>query len=297
MLFSGFAYELLSWDTDTSMNDSEAIKHARTCLRRAEAHDLQTALDAGATHETVNMVEVIHHPTNALPNLNYLTPRQNVAWVMGSAVLEGMARLEVLGRGGRMTYYEGLLPTIFRQTLAGIGLQSISESQVYACTTPVHTIPSDIEIATTYDDVAKWWASRYTLLTGNQDRTLEMPAQLWERVNADQLCCLSLYAGSVPLGAMCLRWHTALGSAKVVEFYVGDHAADVDYVLMAGAQAAAARRGCDLLYVAGALHHPTMLGDLSFISVGRLLTYSRMIRLKETEHDQLAQSVPATTAG
>ena len=279
------------------MTDSEAIKHARTCLRRAEAHDLQTALDAGVTHETLNVVEVVHHLSNALPNLNYLTPRQNVAWVMGSAVLEGMDRLESLGRVGRMIYYEGLLPTIFRQTLAGIGLQSISESQVYACTKLVQTLPSDIEIATTRESVAKWWAARYTLLTGNQDSTLEMPPLLWERVNANQLCCLSLYAGSVPLGAVCLRWHPTLGSAKVVEFYVDNHAADVDYVLMAGTQAAAARCGCDLLYVAGALHNPTMLGDLAFVTVGRMLTYARRARAKEVVYEQLAQSVPAASAG
>ena len=61
------------------MNDDSAIKETRLILRRIQDHLFQAHAAFGAEHQTVGLVDVLHHPTSRLPDLNYVTPRRNTA--------------------------------------------------------------------------------------------------------------------------------------------------------------------------------------------------------------------------
>ncbi|MCC6612659.1 MAG: hypothetical protein IT320_04215 [Anaerolineae bacterium] len=91
---------------------------------------MQTSLDRGTQHETLNLVIVVHHATDTSPELNYVTPRRGVAWVSAGAAKEGLVRLCELGRAARFLYLEGLLPAFFRQTLTGIGLELVQDDPI-----------------------------------------------------------------------------------------------------------------------------------------------------------------------
>jgi hypothetical protein len=80
----------------------------------------------------VGMVEVFHHPTNPIPNLNYVTPRRNTAWVSGSMVKQGLDHLVKYGRSPRVYYVEGLMPPLFAKTLRDLGLKVERETPLMA---------------------------------------------------------------------------------------------------------------------------------------------------------------------
>ncbi|MCA9912927.1 MAG: hypothetical protein KC496_06245, partial [Anaerolineae bacterium] len=89
------------------MNKTE-IKEARVTLRRVQAHLHQTHLNLGAEEQSVGFVDVVHHASSALPNLNYVTPRRNTAWVSGKHIADGIAVLRDLGRRARVRFVDGL---------------------------------------------------------------------------------------------------------------------------------------------------------------------------------------------
>lgn len=79
------------------MNRDET-RAARTVLRRIESHLRQSHLEMGAEEEGISFVDVIHHPSSALPTLNYVTPRKKTAWVSGQHLQQGIDNLREKGR-------------------------------------------------------------------------------------------------------------------------------------------------------------------------------------------------------
>jgi hypothetical protein len=276
--------------------DPEVIKYTRTCLRMAEAHDLQTALDAGAQHETVNMVEVVHHPTSALPGLNYMTPRRGAAWVTARAVQEGMAQLAALGRAARIVYYDGLMPDIFRQTLLDCGLQWSSESAVYANSTPTASLPQSGYLAGEAADIraiARWWQTRCILLAGGQAQggQTPMPRQLPDLVENGRMVFLNVMRSGELLGVASLQLQMTTRTAKVTEFHLSDDTPDARRLLIAAAARAAARRSYEMIYTAEALGDAEWLSGMNFMKVGHVVVYSAARRAKDEVDERLAQSL------
>src|SRR5690606_25923388 len=108
---------------ESALSVASSVKETRVMLRRVQDH-LHAAQHAfGVERETLNLVEVIHHPTSTLPDLNYVTPRQKTAWVSGQFVAKGLARLRELERVPRVQYIDGLFLPIFAQSLAELGLK------------------------------------------------------------------------------------------------------------------------------------------------------------------------------
>ena len=103
--------------------DESTVKESRQLLRRIQDHLFQAHSAFGVEHETVGFVDVIHHPTNPVPDLNYVTPRRNTAWVSGKYVQEGLDRLKALGREPRVQYIEGLYPPLFAKMLGDLDLR------------------------------------------------------------------------------------------------------------------------------------------------------------------------------
>jgi hypothetical protein len=107
------------------MDDQAAAeeKESRRILRQVQEHLINVHTNLGAKQDTVGMVDVFHHPTNPIPNLNYVTPRRNTAWVSGTMVEQGLNHLRTFGRTARVQYIEGLFPPLFAKTLRDLKLE------------------------------------------------------------------------------------------------------------------------------------------------------------------------------
>lgn len=111
-------------------NGAAAEKEAKVIMRQVQDHLFHVHTNLGALKETVGMVDVFHHPTNPLPNLNYVTPRRSVAWVSASMVKQGLDHLKKFDRPARVHYIEGLLPPLFAKTLRDLNLHVERETPI-----------------------------------------------------------------------------------------------------------------------------------------------------------------------
>ena len=98
-------------------------RETKQILRQVQEHLFHAHLSLGAEHESVGMVEVLHHPTNSLGTLNYATPRRNTAWVSRGMIEPGLERLRQLDRTPRVQYVEGLYPPMFAKELRTLDLK------------------------------------------------------------------------------------------------------------------------------------------------------------------------------
>lgn len=105
-------------------------RETRKILRQVQDHLFKVHVNLGAIRESVGMVDVFHHPTNPLPNLNYITPRPKTAWVSGGMVQQGIDHLRTFGRTARVQYVEGLFPPLFAKTLRDLNLSVERETPV-----------------------------------------------------------------------------------------------------------------------------------------------------------------------
>lgn len=104
------------------MDDSEVVKESRVALRLIHEHILRVKLLLGVQTESAGVVDVLFHPTDAREDLNYITPRRNTAFVSGAYLKPGLARLQALGRRGRVQYLDMLFPPSYAATMVGLGL-------------------------------------------------------------------------------------------------------------------------------------------------------------------------------
>lgn len=102
--------------------NSEAVKNARTLLRRALEHIESSCERLNVERESIGFVDVILHPESAIPDLNYVTPRRNTAWIGSEAIVRGLDYLHERGRDPRFFYIEGLIPPQFSHTLTALNL-------------------------------------------------------------------------------------------------------------------------------------------------------------------------------
>jgi hypothetical protein len=150
--------------------DAGEEKESRVILRQVQEHLTYMHTNLGAIQETVGLVEVFHHPTNPLPELNYVTPRRNTAWVSGQAVQQGLDHLATFGRALRVQYIEGLFPPLFAKTLRDLKLQVERETPIMAYKTdgisgqpppkPTQSAPPDgVSIVQVNDQrgIEMWW--------------------------------------------------------------------------------------------------------------------------------------------
>ena len=158
--------------------DNSTVKETRQLLRRILDHLFQAHSAFGVDHETVGFVDVIHHPTNQIPDLNYVTPRRNTAWVSGKFVQQGLDRLRALDRLPRVEYIEGLYPPQFAKALSDLGLESGTRNADHGVLaggcqqeSAAHVVPGGIrlEIVTDQRGIEQWravWQSDgYDVLT------------------------------------------------------------------------------------------------------------------------------------
>lgn len=103
--------------------DEARIKESRVVARRIHEHVLKAHGALGAREESAGMVDVVYHPESALPELNFVTPRRNTAFVSSRFVQQGIDRLLALKRVPRVMYMQVLYPAPFGDVMTKLGLE------------------------------------------------------------------------------------------------------------------------------------------------------------------------------
>lgn len=294
------------------MDESSAVKETRVVLRRIQDHLLHAHKTFGVEHESAGFVDVIHHPTSKLPDLNYVTPRRNTAWVSASYVQQGLDKLQSLDRDGRVQYIEGLYPPQFAKTLRDLGLHPENETSLMAFSLsglggttpslPKPTTPRGVRLELAGDQRAtEMWL--YVHKNANYDlMTLGVePLSVSREPDAQRLgqdIDVLLHRNDFPVGVVRLGVQTPTQSAHVVAMAMLREAhipALARLLLVAGMRAALAR-GCTLIFAPGENDADRSLKrELGFVDVGSMVCYAaQSVKVTETQaHDSLVQPVLA----
>jgi hypothetical protein len=277
------------------MTDPETIKTIRALLRRVDEHDQAVAHEEGAQRLSLNMLDVVYHPTNPLPTLNYVTPRRGAAWVSTNAVQQGMERLAELGRAPRLLFFEGLMPPIFRQSLAEFGLQWAGESQILA-TTSLTTLPPFVPsfaAAQAAESVAlaRWWDARSDLLAGGIRRRKDVGViqRMVRLVESGQAHYVSVLREGRLAGIASLRMQHALRSAEINAFHLANDDVNAARALMSAVLRGAAEHKCDFVFIAEAMGDAAWLGEYGFSTLGSVVAFASRLPHQETPHERMAQ--------
>ncbi|NWF68995.1 MAG: hypothetical protein HXY40_07910 [Chloroflexi bacterium] len=161
--------------------EESAQRETRRALRQVQEHLYQAHLLLGAQTEDLGLVEVVYHPTNTLPDLNYVTPRRKTAWVSGHDVEQGIDYLRKMQRRPRVQYIEGLFPPLFAKTLTGLGLEAEKETplMIYRAAGFNGVLPPPLEAPSKPDGV--------TLERVHDQRGVEMWWYVWRNAHYDVL--------------------------------------------------------------------------------------------------------------
>lgn len=292
------------------MNDDSAVKETRLVLRRIQDHLFQAHAAFGAEHETVGLVDVIHHPSNPLPDLNYVTPRRNTAWVSGKFVQEGINHLQGYDRVARVQYIEGLYPPLFAKTLRDLGLEAETETPLMAYVPgmsaqalPKPEIPVGVRLELVHDDRSSelWWYvwrnEAYDVLTLGVEPVAvgreTPPAQLGQEVD------VIMHRHNFPVGAVRVGVQagtTKSGHLIALAMLKEVRTPELTKVLLAAAARAALARGCTMIFAPGGTEADRALDrELGFVDVGSMVCFAArdVVANKRTEHDPMVQPVLA----
>ncbi len=218
------------------MNDS-TVKQVRQILRQVQSHLTEAHLHRGAEQEQVGLVEVLHHPQNTTPELNYVTPRKNTAWVSIPEVINGLKVLKGYERALRVMFIEGLFIPAFGDRLQSVGLARESELRVMALQlepTELETLsPDDYDSdqtmslgTTTFVNVnsraesALWWYvwrnAHYDVVT--QTAELRFIESSHELISNGHQLDLIMRIGGIPAGVASLTLSGDRSSAHLSSF-------------------------------------------------------------------------------
>lgn len=285
--------------------DNAEVKESRRLLRLVQEHLIKAHLALGAVQETVGLVEVIHHPRSPLPDLNYVTPRRNTAWVSGNFVQEGVERLHELGRTPRVCYIEGLFPPMFARTLYDLGMASESETPIMVYSPreidgapPTPALPDGVHIQAVDDHrgIELWWyvwRNAYYDVTTLGVEPLAVGREM-ESVRQGYHVDLLAYRNDFPVGVARLSLQPNLHTAHIAALALLHEARtpDMTRALQVAALREALKRGCSVVFAPGFTDAEQALCQaLGFTTSGTMMRYSDKFEGAAAETD--LQSAPA----
>ena len=294
------------------MNDA-AVKESRLLLRRIQDHLFHAHSGFGVEHESVGFVDVIHHPTSRLPDLNYVTPRRNTAFVSGKYVQHGLDRLQELERLPRVEYIDGIFPPMFAQVLTQLGLQVERDTALMVFTTGGLTgfvtpplrkprTPAGVRLELTMDErgVALWrqvWNDPAYDVHSLGVEPLAVGGDLTAQKTGQEIDVL-MYRGDFPIGAARIGVQQVPKSAHIVALalYRETRSDTLTKLLLATAMRAGLARGASMVFAPGeSAEDRALCQKLGFIDLGRMVCYaarSEHVNGMQT-HDSLAEPVLA----
>lgn len=265
--------------------DDSAVKENRQLLRRVQDHLFQAHIALGVTHESVGFVDVIYHHANTIPDLNYVTPRRNTAWVSGKFVQQGLERLRALSRTPRVQYIEGLYPPQFAKILTDLGLEPERQTAIMAFALddpkqklPRTSSPAGIRLDTPADQRAnKVWRN----LWGDDNfdiRTLGVePLEVSGGAGEAQFVDIVMRRDDAPIGVVRVSIQQSSHSGHVVALALlrEERTQRLTKLLLTAAMRAAIKQGCTLIFAPGESEEDRDLAArLGFAEVGATVSYA-----------------------
>lgn len=271
-----------------------AIKASRQILRRILAHMEVTHFDLGVQPEAVGLVDVVYHPENHLPELNYVAPRRNTAWIPGPAVVKGMSRLREHQRPPRVIFIEELSLPVFAASLEALGLEISESVNLLACEpddiAPASELPDgmDCKLVDTQEGAALWRYVRenphFDVLTAGIE-----PLYVGDEVRASATAATTdiiLSQNGFPVGGARLTTHN--GTAHICALALMREGRTPERVawLYGSALAAAVEHDCDLIFTTIQDENElTSAHEAGFLDAGTMVCYAEAI--DESSEDEI----------
>jgi hypothetical protein len=287
------------------------VKESRRVLRRIQDHLYAAHANLGAQRETVNLVDVMVHPTSTLASLNYVTPRRSTAWVSGEMIAQGLAYLRQKDRIPRVHYIEGLFPPVFARSLYALDLELEWETSIMAylpqgfsnrLPSPValDPLPDGIRLETVTDErgIQLWWyvwrsafyevavSGAEPLFAGRDLTALKQGSQidilLYQKQAAVGVARLSIHGETAHLLALAL-----MKEAQTPELLRLLYAATIDRAI---------QRGCTLIYAPGQSEtHRQAARALGFLDFGSIVCYAARVPKTYEVQDEYVLGQPVLT--
>lgn len=274
--------------------ESAALKESRRMLRRALDH-LYAAHEAlGAHRLSVGMVDIYHASTRT-PELNYVTPRRNTAWVSGGHVQDGLEQLKTLGRPPRVMYIEGLILPEFERTLTTLGLEVERATPIRLRVIEAHSGASPRHFNGVYTPTPEQGADLWRGIIRNaQYRVITFAAEPLALVSEpshsaqqrDFVMDLDGRAGCIARVSLCAQTQSGhLVAAALAKNAMPEHLAQ----FLSAVIDALAREDCTLLFApAGSADDEVVFSQLGFADVqARLVVCATPSSALHDTHDDI----------
>ena len=279
-----------------------AIKESRQVLRRIQDHLYQTHDNLGGSTDSVDLVDVCYHPTNALASLNYVTPRRNTAWVAGAAVQKGVEYLQEKNRVPRVQYIEGLYPPHFTKTLLEMGFRAEQDLplMVYLkdgfngqkpAPVEVGPLPAGIRLERVTDQrgAQLWWyvwRNAYYDIISQGVEPLYAGQDMTDLKQGQQLDIL-LYRNGFPIGVVRLSIQNEVAHVVALALMREARTPEMTRLLHTAAVEAALHKECTLIYTPGETEADReMARALGFLDFGSIVCYTSENAVAEEDHDE-----------
>lgn len=289
--------------------DETAVKATQMALRQAADHLLDAHVDLGVSREIIGLVDVLHHPTNPLPDFNYVTPRRNTAWVSAQFIRQGMTHLQAYDRAPRVEYMEGLFPPLFARTLDDLGLTLEAKTPIMAYRVesgvalpalPVMPEGTRVETAITRRGIDLWrfvWHNAAFDVRSLGVEPLVLSQELLAQ-SAEKQTDVVVYRYNFPVAIIRLSVQPDNRSLHVVAAALLREAYTPEMVtlMIASVVHAAVERGCDLVFAPGEGEEDRrVLRDVGFFEAGSMVCYAAphqdQNQNEKGEHDRMVQPV------
>jgi len=284
------------------MTDNE-VKESRVVLRAVQEHLNYTHLSLGAVSEKVGLVDVLYHPDNPMPDLNYITPRRNTAWIPTQDIEKGLIRLGELNRKKRIYYVEGLYLPVFAKSLRELGLRVEREISIMTYTIdPNETLPrisildeKRFELVHNPQESAVWWYvwrnAHYDVVTHGIE-PIYIGKALRDIALGNQSDII-LYLDQLPIGVARVTFHaeTAHISALAVMRQFRDH--ETLKLLQHKAIAIAAQKNKRFVFTSGEIEADRRVcREAGFVDSGSIICYAENgdYQREDTHADSMGQS-------
>lgn len=283
-------------DLDDGTMNNAAVKESRRVLRLVEAHLAQIHLNLGVRQESKGLVDVVYHPTNKLPHLNYVSPRKKTAWIPGPEIKNGLQYLRDLGRVPRVYYIEGLYPPLFARTLRELGLVVEREIplMIYKADDAQdgvrYTLLSDMTLEYTDDQegIAMWWYvwrnAYYDVLTGGTEPVYI--GQDMREITLGRQVDVLVYRYGFPIGVVRLTTHDETANISAIAIMKEARSPQMIELFHRIALKTALERGCKMIFTAGDDEDTRQIcRNVGFMDSGSLVCYAELPeKLQEENH-------------
>jgi len=261
-----------------------AVKESRRVLRLVQDHLSQSHQTLGVQQKSLGLVDVLYHPENSSPLINFVSPRKKTAWVPAPEVKKGLDELRNMGRTPRVYYIEGLFPPGCAKSLHQLELGVEQESPIITYKFTEETKPIAYELerglnivqARTHEGISIWWYvwrnAYYDVVTQAID-PVYVGRDIRENYLGNQIDML-LYRFGFPVGVVRTTVFHNTAHIKALAVMREVRTKEMVSLLYKAALKLAQERGCELVFTSGSTEiERAACREIGFVDAGSIVIY------------------------